>query len=90
MQQGSKYDYTTAGFNGFLSRALNANPFAQTLSDNPTNSSGTELNFDQQPVSGSLGNILQIGTIHIDGTTGRISVFDNNGNEVGRIGDLGD
>lgn len=85
----SKYTYIDAGFNSFLSRSVSSNPFAQTLSDTPSTSSGTTINFDRQQVAAALGNILSIGTITLDGTTGRISVFDDNQTEIGRIGDLG-
>ena len=38
----------------------------------------------------SLGDAIKVGNISIDGRNGRISVFDDAGNEVVRIGDIDD
>lgn len=60
----------------------------------------TPTNFDATQVSGSLGGGVSMGgnsssaggsgNVVIDGSNGRISVFDKSGNEVIRMGDLGD
>lgn len=84
----NKYTYENAGFNGLLSRSKVSNPFAQTLADGASNSTGTAINLDQQQLFGALGNILAVGTITIDGVNGKISIHDASGNEVGRLGDL--
>lgn len=77
------YDYTTSGFNDFLSRSIDGG-IGQAQA-----APVRQVNFDQSQISGSLGDHLRIGSIDLDGTTGRISIFDENENEVVRIGDLG-
>jgi hypothetical protein len=86
----SRYSYQDAGFNSFMSRSRKSNPLAMTLSDSASSSSGTTLNLDRQQTNGPLGNNLTLGSIVLNGVDGRISVMDANGNEVVRIGDLGD
>jgi hypothetical protein len=46
------------------------------------------MRYDSAQISGMLGDTLRIGNIGLDGTKGRISVFDENNNEVVRIGNL--
>lgn len=82
------YDYSTAGFDSFLDRSIDSNG-GYTLDSQPTARS-REMNFDQGKVSGSLGDSLRIGKIQLDGINGRISIYDGNGDENTRIGDLGD
>jgi hypothetical protein len=77
-------DYTAAGFDKFLTRA------DQTIGGNldavaPNNA----VAFDRTQVTGQLGDTLRIGNIHIDGISGRISIYEGE-NEVVRIGELGD
>lgn len=79
-----EYDYTQAGFNDFLTRPL------VSLTSAPQQSQSRQVNFDQAQITGSLGDTLRIGKINLDGVSGRISVFDDNSNEVVRIGDLGE
>lgn len=91
MPTPSNYTYAAAGFNGFLTRSLDSNVNAQTLGGGPSFSPGPPLNFDQTQTSGSFGDVVTIGQrLRLDGTNGRISVEDSNGNEVVRLGDLGD
>ena len=83
------HDYESAGFNGFFRRSLGSDPNATTL----RRMSGTnkrQLNFDNQQLSGAMGDNLRLGTIRLDGKTGRVSVFDEQGNEVVRLGDMDD
>jgi hypothetical protein len=83
------YDYTNAGFDPFLTRSIDTigAPNLQLTGDAAPSQ---ELNYDQSQTSGSLGSALQIGNIILDGTTGRISIIDENGNTVVEIGDIGD
>lgn len=83
----SQYDYETAGFDNFLSRSIENNPQVSLNSPAPVNNA---IAFDRSQSSGALGDVISIGNIKLDGVTGRISVFDASGNEVVRIGDLGD
>lgn len=83
--------YVQAGFNGFLRRTIGSNgamSLRQSSSDfrkvnNPA------INFDESQTTGALGDTIKVGSILIDGKTGRISVFDGT-NEVVRIGELDD
>jgi hypothetical protein len=76
------YDYTQAGFDNFLTRSI----------DN-TGSTGTaatsrQLNFDSMQTSGSLGNLLKVGNITLDGIKGQIYATDDAGNIFFIIGEL--
>jgi hypothetical protein len=83
---GNPYDYTTAGFDGFLSRSVDNTPRINLAAQGPNS---TAIRYDASQVSGSLGNTLQIGGILIDGVSGRISIYSDD-NEVVRIGNLDD
>ena len=87
----NKNNYQGSGYNGFLRRTINSNPNELRLKQigpmrahNPIT-----INLDQQQTSGSLGDKLQVGSVVIDGSNGRISVFEDN-SEVVRIGELDD
>lgn len=81
------YDYTTAGFDGFLSRSIDDLSQINLGSQGPVS---TAQAFDRTQVSGAIGDSFQVGRITIDGVSGRISILDENGNEVIRIGELDD
>lgn len=81
------HDYESAGFNGFFRRSLGSNPGATTLRALNGASSRT-LNFDNQQVSGSLGDTLRVGVIYLDGKSGRFKIVDDQTNEVVRLGDV--
>lgn len=83
----AEYSYLDAGFDGFLSRSIDDLTQVNLDSQGPQT---TQIRYDSAGVSGSLGNTLQIGKIRIDGVKGRISVFDDGGNENIRIGELDD
>lgn len=76
MQPNTKYTYENAGFNGLLSRSKKANPFADTLADQASSSSGVAINFDRQQVGSSLGNVATVGDIRLDGVNENIIVPD--------------
>ena len=83
--------YTGVGFNRFFRRSLDSDPMASTLRNSRNvRSGGSNLNFDTQQISGSLGDKLKVGKITIDGKEGRIDMADERGNLTMRIGDLGD
>lgn len=81
------YTYTSAGFDGFLMRSIDKTPQVNLNDPGPVSKS---IAFDRTQASGMLGNILQIGNINLDGVKGRVSIFDSNGNETVRIGELDD
>lgn len=83
------YNYESAGFDAFMDRSIDQSGGG--------NSGGTldtqvyqsrETNYDAGGSSGSMGDSVQIGNIKLDGVKGRISVYDDNGNEVLRLGEL--
>ena len=78
------YNYETSGFNGFLSRSIDTMP--QVNLDSPGIQS-TQIRYDSSQVSGMLGDSLKVGSVVIDGVSGRISIYDGDV-EVVRIGEL--
>ena len=84
------HDYESAGFNRFFRRTLSSDVFTTSLRTVPRRNNSGQLNFDNQQISGALGDALSLGRIRLDGKTGRISVFDERTNEVMRLGELGD
>lgn len=78
------YDYTRSGLDGFLMRSIDKTPQVNLNDPGPQT---TAIKYDTAQVSGFLGNTLQVGSVHIDGVNGRISIFDGD-NEVVRIGEL--
>lgn len=83
------YDYTTIGFDAFMTRSIDS-PQVPTLDLIDANSRSTELNYDQAQTTGSLGSTLRIGNVELNGVKGRISIYDNEGHEITRIGELDD
>lgn len=84
-----RHTYREVGFNRFFRRSINSNPDAVNL--NGVGGGATrQMKFDDMQVSGSLGDILRIGRILLDGKLGRESIMDERNNEVLRLGDLGD
>ena len=89
-ESSQDYSYRDAGFNRFFRRTLNSNSGAINLKSVSTGAGSNQLNFDNAQVSGSLGDLLQIGRISLDGKIGRQSIRDELGNEVLRLGELED
>ena len=83
------HDYESAGFNGFFRRSIGSNPTATTLRALNSRAS-RQLNFDDQQVSGSLGDTLRIGVMYLEGKTGRFKIVDDQIAEVVRLGDVND
>jgi hypothetical protein len=95
VNDGSAYKtvhtYESAGFNGFFRRSIGSPGGLTTLRALSSGSSSSrQLNFDDQQISGAMGDALRIGTIYLDGKTGRIKIHDEQGNEVVRLGDIDD
>ena len=84
-----QHTYKEVGFNRFFRRSLNSDPNVVNLKSMGGGGS-RQLNFDNAQVSGSLGDILRIGRILLNGKLGRESIMDERNNEVLRLGDLGD
>jgi len=83
------HDYTDAGFSPFMTRSIDETGASNLDGESQVSQLGSrEMNYDQSPTTGNLGSVIQIGNIKIDGVTGRISIYDDNGNEVTRIGAL--
>lgn len=72
---GGEYNYETAGFDGFMSRSIDS--LTQITLDSPGPQS-TAIPFDRGQQSGSLGNVIMIGSIKLDGAAGRILLNDGN------------
>lgn len=88
-------DYTGSGYNSYLTKSIDLG--TQTVADQSTATlssagqySDNAINYDSSTVTGALGDILQIGNITIDGSIGRIAVYDVTGTEVLRLGALDD
>lgn len=81
------YSYIDAGFSPFLIRSIDDS--GQTnLGQVEAIQVNRELNYDQSPTTGQLGAITRIGNIVLDGVKGRITILDDNQNEVVWIGDI--
>lgn len=63
--QPDDYDYSKAGFDGFLSRSIDDLSQANLDSLGPPS---TAQAYDRSQVSGSLGDTLQVGNVHINRT----------------------
>lgn len=90
-KQDGNYDYLSAGFGPFLTRSID--DIGEVNLDNATDMASVrggsrELNYDQTQTTGSLGSIVQVGSIQIDGVKGRITIYDDDGNEAVWIGDI--
>lgn len=86
MNSDQGYDYSQAGFDGFLSRSIDDTSQTSLDSGGPIT---RQVSFDRGQVSGAFPDVVRIGNVNIDGINGRISVYDGE-NEVMRIGELGD
>ena len=88
MKDDHRYTYRDAGFNRFFQRSIASDPQTDVLSSRNNGNRKKEMAFDREQTSGQLGDSIQVGNIKIDGKAGRISVYDENRNEVVRIGKL--
>lgn len=79
----TEYNYESSGFGPFLTRPLGSERGIR-------NSTVKQVNFDQNQITGSLGDVFRVGKINLDGSNGRISIYDDQDREVVRIGELDD
>lgn len=82
------YDYTNAGFDKFFNRSVDASP--QQNLDTPPAVASNAQRFDDYQVSGKVGDTFRVGNVYLDGAAGKISIYDDSGNEIARFGNLGD
>lgn len=80
------YNYTNAGFDGFMNRSID-NIVAPNLDQIRPPYWPQQVAYDRVQTSGSLGDKITVGSIVIDGASGRISVYDGP-TETIRIGNL--
>jgi len=86
-KRNKSYTYLDAGFNGFFRRTLASDPTQNILNSSAQGGKGSrEINLDEEQFEGFMGDVLQVGRVTIDGRRGAVSVFDENKNEVGRLG----
>ncbi len=85
----NEYTYANAGFDSFMNRSIDMYS-ATNLDSLMVNMPywQRQLPMDTVQSSGSLGDSITIGSIILDGVTGRISVEDQSGNEVVRLGEI--
>jgi len=88
MDNPGDYSYQNAGFDAFMSRSIDKSGSGTTLANFIPAFNPFTTNLDQSQVTGSLGNTIQVGNVHIDGVNGKISIYDSNNNEVVRLGEL--
>lgn len=86
-------DYTSSGYNAFLTKSIDVqgqikpDPTQVTL-NSPQQYADNSINYDFSQASGSLGDIIRVGSVNIDGRKGRISFIDEFGNEALILGNL--
>lgn len=78
--------YNDAGFDDFLSRSIDNLSQANLDSAGPVS---TSFRYDSAQVSGSLGDVIRVGNILIDGKNKRIIVSDDNTRRI-ILGELSD
>lgn len=73
----TQYFYGDAGFSKFFRRSIdNPSTTVSTLSEYARTATGQvrNINFDQQQVTGNIGDVVTIGDISIDGTAPNITM----------------
>jgi hypothetical protein len=78
MRPDSGYDYTAAGFDGFLSRSIDDLSQVNLDSQGPQSK---QIRYDDAQVSGFMGDTLQIGKVQITKTN--ITMDDDNNRRLG-------
>lgn len=74
-----QYDYSTAGFDNFMSRSVDQTPQLNLDSSSPSNNA---VAFDRTQVDGPLGDTLRLGRIYLNGADGNIIVNDTNNDRL--------
>lgn len=75
-----KYTYISAGFDRFFKRSIfGSYGFSLGESENTggQTASSNQLNYDSSSITGSLGDLLTVGNILIDGVNGNIDLKDS-------------
>lgn len=91
MKDGQDNSYENSGYNRFFRRTLSSNVSEKSLKNVGAARAykPQDLNFDGRQTSGSLGDVIRVGTaIELNGQSERISIKDREGNEVTRIGNM--
>lgn len=91
MTGGQDNSYENSGYNRFFRRTLSSNASEKSLKNVGAARmySPQDINFDTRQTSGSLGDVIRVGTsIELNGQSERISIKDREGNEVTRIGNM--
>lgn len=83
-----EYSYSDSGYDDFMSRSIEGATAANLDQSTSGGGSSRQLNFDAAQVSGSLGDILKVGNVLINGQRGRITIEDDSGNTVAIFGEL--
>ncbi len=73
------YDYTTSGFDNFLSRGLDDVSMTNLDSQGPIS---RQVAYDRNQVTGQLGDTLQIGNIHLNGADQNIVLSDGSNDRL--------
>jgi len=86
VEKNKPVSYRDIGFTSFFKRSIadSGTRLARTLRD--IQPSSTELNLDDTNVSGSLGDVLKVGLVELDGKTGRVQVVTQEGEVTGYFG----
>lgn len=79
--ENDRYDYLSAGFDGFLSRSIDGITQFNLNSPGPIS---TQVRFDSAQTSGAIGDIVRVGQrVVIDGINGSLTFLDDQGNAIG-------
>lgn len=79
-----RYTYQDAGFNRFFKRSIGSSP--DTVNLQSVSGPNRQLNFDDVQVSGSIGDVLRLGKINLDGKKGNLSFYDDRDEAVATMG----
>lgn len=82
MKPSSSGDYTSVGFDEFLSRSIDETPQTNLESQGPQT---TQIRYDASQVSGFVGDTFKMGPVRI--TSRGILMSDDSGNDVLLIGE---
>lgn len=88
-RQESQHDYESAGYNGFFRRSIGSDANATNLRS-LVKGNNRSLKFDDQQVSGAVGDTFKVGPIHLKGKSGNIDIVDEQGNVLVRLGRVDD
>lgn len=86
MEDRDQFNYLKSGFTSFFKRSIADNGMTGIRSLRGVRASKTELNLDETNVSGSLGDVINVGLVQIDGKTGRVNITTDQGEVTGYFG----